>query len=352
MLSTFVFIAVLSILILVHELGHFAMAKRCGVKVERFSLGFGPKLIAVTKGETEYCLSAIPLGGYVKMAGESPQDSLTGASWEFLSKSPGERFSIVIFGPLLNYLLGFLLFSATFMLGSPTLTNKVGKVLDEYPAKEAGVLAGDEVVSIDGEKVVYWDELTEIMHKKLEGTVRLVIMRDGASKELTLKPRVKEFKDIFGKEIKVAMVGIAPSEELVFQKFGPLEALSRGFSKTIELTVVTFKALGSLVTGRMSMRESVTGPIGIFMITAKAASLGLVYLLNIMAIISTSLAIFNILPIPILDGGHLAFIAIERLRRRPVSPRIQETVSQIGFGLLLLLMFFVFYFDIMRVIGK
>jgi regulator of sigma E protease len=163
---------------------------------------------------------------------------------------------------------------------------------------------------------------------------------------------IKERKDIFGKEVKVAMVGIAPSDELVFIRYNPAMALYKGFLKQIDLTVVTLKALGSLVTGRLSLKESVTGPVGIFLLTAKAAKLGLVYLLNIMAIISTSLAIFNVLPIPVLDGGHLIFILIEKIRRRPLSQKVQEVATHIGLALLLLLMLFVFYYDIIRFLGK
>jgi regulator of sigma E protease len=352
MVSAIVFILVLSVLIVVHEFGHFAMAKRCGVKVERFSLGFGPKLIGIKKGDTEYRISAIPLGGYVKMAGETYQDNLTGKEWEFLSKSPGERFKIVICGPFLNYILGFLLFSLIFMIGSPTLTNEVGQVLADYPAKAAGLKAGDKVMSIDGKEVEYWNDLTKIMHKKLEGDVRLVVLRGGREKKITVRPKIKEYKDIFGKEVKIAMVGIAPSDELVFIKYNPITSIYKGLIKQLELTAVTLKAIWSMIAGRLSFRDSVTGPVGIFLLTAKAAKLGLVYLLNIMAIISTSLAIFNVLPIPVLDGGHLIFIIIEKIRKRPLSQKIQEVATQIGLGLLLLLMVFVFYFDIMRFFTK
>lgn len=352
MISAIVFLLVLSILIVVHEFGHFIMAKRCGVKVERFSLGFGPKIFSLKKGDTEYMLSAIPLGGYVKMAGETYQDKLSGESWEFLSKSPGERFKIVIYGPLLNYILGILLFSVVYMLGSPTLTNEIGKVIDDYPAKAAGMKAGDKVISIDGEKVEYWNELTKIIHKKLDGDVRLSVLRDGREFSLTLKPKIKEYKDIFGKDVRVAMVGIAPTDELVFIKYNPLKAIYKGFSRTLELTTLTFKALWSMITGGLSLKESVTGPVGIFLLTAKAAKLGLVYLLNMMAVISTSLAIFNVLPIPVLDGGHLVFIIAEKIRRKPVSQKVQDVATHIGLGFLIMLMVFVFYFDIVRFFGK
>ncbi len=348
MLSAIVFVIVLSILIVVHEFGHFIMAKRCGVKVERFSIGFGPKIIGIKKGETEYRISAIPLGGYVKMAGETYQDELEGRDWEFLSKAPGQRFKIIIYGPLLNYILGFLLFSIVFMIGAPTLTNEVGDVMDDYPAQAAGIQRGDRIISIDGKEVGYWHELTEIIHKKLEGRVELIVLRDGTKFQLSLDPEIKEFKDIFGKDVKIAMMGIRASDDLVYIRHNPVESVRMGLSKIFELTALTFKAIWNLVIGRLSLKESVTGPVGIFVLTAKAAKLGLVYLLHIMAVISTSLAIFNILPIPVLDGGHIIFLIIEKIRRRPLSPKVQETAAQIGLTLLIMLMLFVFYFDIMR----
>ncbi|MBL7069828.1 MAG: RIP metalloprotease RseP [Candidatus Omnitrophica bacterium] len=352
MLNIIAVVIVFSILIVVHEFGHFMMAKRCGVKVERFSLGFGPKLISIKKGETEYMISLVPLGGYVKLAGESHQDKLTGEGWEFLSKPPGQRFKIVACGPFLNYILGIILFSLVFMIGAPTLTNKVGEVLEDYPAYASGIRPGDKIVSIDGKEVRYWHELTEIMHKKLEGAARLEILRRESTLNLVIKPKIKEFKDIFGKDVKIAMVGIAPSDELIYIKHNPAESFYRGLVKTFQLTAITFKAIWNLMIGRLSFRESVTGPVGIFMLTAKAARLGLVYLLNLMAIISTSLAIFNILPIPVLDGGHILFILIEKIRRRPLSPKAQETSVQIGLGILIVLMLFVFYYDIMRIISR
>lgn len=352
MLSIIVVVVAFSILIVVHELGHFLMAKRCGVRVDRFSLGFGPKIIGIKRNGTEYRLSAVPFGGYVKMAGETYEDSPSGAEWEFLSKKPGERFGIVIFGPLLNYILGFILFSIVFMMGAPTLTNKIGKVLDEYPAKHAGVEPGDRIVSIDGQKVEYWHELTAIMHDKLEGKVEIAILRDDKTFPLIIKPKIREFKDVFGNTVKAAMIGITPSEDLMYIKYNLFESLYKGLLKVLELTILTFRGIWSLIIGRLSLKDAATGPVGIFVITANAARSGLVYLFNIMAIISTSLAVFNILPIPALDGGHIIFLAIEKLRKRPLDPKVQEITSQIGLGLLLLLMAFVSYFDVMRQFKK
>lgn len=352
MLSIIVVVIVFSILIFVHESGHYFMARRCGVKVERFSLGFGPKLFSINRDGTEYRISAVPLGGYVKLAGENYEDEVTGAKWEFLSKAPGVRFKIIAAGPILNYILGFLLFSAVFMIGAPTLTNKVGDVLDDYPAKKAGIRAGDRIVAIDGEEIVYWHELTQTIREKFTDKVELKVLRGNRTLHINIEPRIREFKDIFGKDVKIAMVGIAPSDELIFLQYGPFKSIKMGLVKIYDLTILTFRALWGLVTGSLPLKESVTGPVGIFVMTAKAAKMGFVYLLNLMAIISTSLAIFNVLPIPVLDGGHILFLAIEKIKGRPLSRRVQETAIQMGLSLLILLMLVVFYFDIMRMINK
>ncbi len=352
MISAIVFILVLSVLIVVHEFGHFIMARRCGVRVEKFSLGFGPKLIGIKRGDTEYRISAIPLGGYVKMAGESHQDKLTGEEWEFLSKPVGKRFKIVISGALLNYILGFLLFSLVFMMGAPTLTNEIGEVIEDFPAKAAGLMAGDMIVGIDGKDIKYWHELTDVIHKKLHGDVELEVLRGDRIRNVIVTPKVGEYADVFGKKVSIAQIGIKSSDEVIYVKYNPIKSVSLAFDKITELTTLTFKAIGNLIIGRMKLRESVAGPVGIFMITTQAAKMGLVHLLYIMAIISTSLAIFNVLPIPVLDGGHILFLAIEKIRKRPLSPKVQDVAAHVGLTLLLLLMLFVFYFDIMRVIGN
>ncbi len=348
MISAIVVIVVFSILIIVHEFGHLIMAKRCGVKVERFSIGFGPKVMSLKVGETEYRVSLVPLGGYVKLAGETHEDRPTGEPGEFLSKPPGKRFLILIFGPFLNYVLGFLLFSAVFMIGSPVPTNMVGGVLDDYPAKRAGIKPGDKVIAIDGQRIEYWNELTSAIREKLDDKLTMEIVRDGRILELKLEPKIEEHKDIFGKMIKVPIAGITASDEMVYMKYGPLESFYRGAEKTLELSSLTLRAIWSLITNRLSVKESVSGPIGIFKMTAVAAKQGILPLLSFMGLISISLAIFNIFPIPVLDGGHILFLIIEKIRRRPLSPKVQEIAMHIGLGLLVMLMLFVSYYDILR----
>lgn len=347
-MSLVYFILVLSVLVLVHELGHFAAAKRVGIRVEKFSFGFGPKLFSVKKGDTEYLISAIPLGGYIKMAGDEPGEKLTGKSYEFLSRPIWDRFQVIFAGPLLNYVLAFLIFSVIFMFGSPTLTTEVGSLLKDYPAEKSGLGIGDKVTKVDGKGVKYWEDMTEIIRKHLDGPIVLTVEKSGKVSDVEIQPIVREVKDIFGKSTKIALLGIAPSQKIESVRYGFFESFSKGFTKVLDLTAVTYKALWSIATGKLSVKESMTGPIGIFIITGKAAQMGLIYLFHLMAMLSASLAIFNLLPLPVLDGGHILFLFIEKLRGRPLSVKVQENIANIGVGLLILLTVFIFYSDIVK----
>lgn len=348
------FLAVLSVLVLVHEFGHFIVAKRLGVRVEKFSFGFGPKIFSVKRGETEYLLSAILLGGYVKMAGDEPWENRSHKKWEFLSRSVADRFKIIAAGPALNYLLAFLVFSVIFLFGSPTLTTEVGGLLDGYPAKAAGITAGDVVLSVDGSPVRYWEEMTEAIHKRVDGDIALSIDRGGRVFEAKIRPTVRATKDIFGNETRMALVGITPSQKIGKERYPFPQCFLKGAEKLWQLTSMTFKALWAIVVGKMSMKESLTGPIGIFVITGQAAKMGFIYILHLMGILSASLAIFNVLPIPVLDGGHMVFLLIERLRGKPLSLKAQETISNVGVALLIMLTVFIFYNDAIKfgILGK
>lgn len=348
LLSLISFIAVLSILVLVHEFGHFIVARALGVRVEKFSFGFGPKILSIKKGDTEYLISLVPLGGYVKMSGDEPGESLTHQKWEFLSRSILDRAKIIFAGPLLNYILAFLIFCVIFMFGSPTLTTQIGSLLKDYPAEVQGILPGDRITAVDGKSVKYWEDMTEIIHKHAAKPMVLSIERKGRRFEKEIHPVVRQTKDIFGNETKIALIGIAPSEMIESVRYGPLQAIQMGFNKLIQLTVMTYKALWSVLIGRLSVKESMTGPIGIFIITGQAAKLGFIYILHLMAVLSASLAIFNVLPFPVLDGGHIIFLAIEKIRGRPLSIRTQERIANVGISLLILLMLFIFYSDIMK----
>lgn len=354
MLSLVAFLAVLSVLVLVHEFGHFIVAKRSGIRVEKFSFGFGPKLFGIRRGDTEYLVSAIPLGGYVKMAGDEPGEQLKGERWEFLSRSIFDRFAVIFAGPLLNYLLAFVIFSVIFMFGSPTMTTEVGGLLKGYPAEKGGIVVGDTVMAVDGRKVRYWEDMTAAIHSHTGGRVRLTIVRNGVQSDVEIEPVIRTAKDIFGKEIRSALVGISPSQKIESVRYGFFESVAMGGRKLLQLTAMTYKAIWAMIIGQMSFKESMTGPIGIFVITGQAAKLGFIYILHLMGILSASLAIFNLLPLPVLDGGHILFLCIEKLRGKPLSMKAQETIANIGITALIVLTAFIFYSDIMKfgVAGK
>jgi len=347
-MSIIYFLIVLSVLVMIHEFGHFIVAKRIGVRVEKFSFGFGPKLFSIKKGDTEYLISAIPLGGYVKMAGDEPGEKLKGDKGEFLSRKIYERFNIIVAGPLLNYMLAFLIFSVIFMFGSPTLTTEVGSLLDDYPAAKSGILVGDKVTQVDGKDVKYWENMTVLIHNHVEGPIKLKIERKDKVMEFEIQPVVREMKDILGKTSKIALLGIAPSQKIENVRYGFFQSFGMGFRKLMDLTSITYRALWSIITGRISVKESMTGPIGIFIITGKAAQMGFIYLVHLMGLLSASLAIFNLLPLPVLDGGHILFLLIEKIRGKALSMKSQEIIANIGVTFLILLTLFIFYSDIIK----
>jgi len=351
MVTTLIFIFILSLLIVVHEFGHFIVAKKLGVRVEKFSLGFGPQLFRKKKNDTEYIVSAVPLGGYVKLAGDSLEE-YKGKPDEYFFQSPGRRFQIIFFGPLLNYILGFLFFWLIFFAGYPTLTTKVGGLLDGFGAKDAGLQVGDKITAVDGKRVEYWEELQRIIQeKKQTSEVRLSVLRQ--DKEFSIDVRIKEqeFPDQLGQKHSVGLLGITPFDEVVKIRHGFLESFILGAKKTLELTSLTYKGLFRIITGKLSVRESVTGPLGIFYITSKAAKMGIIALLHFIAVLSISLAIFNLLPLPILDGGHILFLGLEKIRGRTLSLKTERIITRVGLTIIISLAVLVTFNDIARLFG-
>ncbi len=346
MSSALIFIFVLSVLVVVHEFGHFIVARLVGVRVEKFSIGFGPVLFSRKFGETEFCVSLLPLGGFVKLAGESPEES-KGAEWEFNSKNLWQKFLIVFAGPLMNAFLAFVIFSSIFLVGQPTLTTTIGKVLDGTPAKEAGIEVGDKITAVNGQQVALWEELLKVVHKS-ESKIVFMVERGSQTLAIPVVPRVQDSRDMFGKKIRVAFVGVAPSSEMIYVKNGIFKAIYLGAERVWTLTAMIFYSLGLMISGALSFKESVTGPIGIFFMTQQAAQMGIVYLFYFMGSLSVSLFVLNLLPIPVLDGGHVLFILIERLKGSPLKESIKEKMTQGGLVLLLVLMAFVIFQDINR----
>lgn len=351
MIVLLIFLFILGILIVIHELGHFAVAKKMGVRVEEFCLGFGPQLFSKKKNNTQYSVNIIPLGGYVKLAGDSLQE-YKGAPDEYLSKPPGARAAIIFCGSLCNYIMGILCFWLIFFAGYPTLTTKVGGLIDGFGAKDAGIQVGDRITAIDGKRVEFWEDLQKIVNtKNVASKVKLSVLRD--SKVYTLKVQIKEkeLTDILGKKRNVGLLGITPGDEIVKVRHGLAEAFTLALKKTKELTLVTYEALWRIIIGKSSIRDSVTGPLGMFYITSKLASLGIIPLIHFVAILSLSLAIFNLLPLPILDGGHLVLLGLEKIRGRGVSLKTERIITKIGVTMVVILAVFVTFNDILRLFG-
>jgi regulator of sigma E protease len=351
MISLLIFLFILGLLIIVHEFGHFITARKMGVKIEKFSLGFGPQIFTRKRGDTEYTVSAVPLGGYVKLAGDSLEE-YHGKSYEYLAQPVGKRFWIIFFGPLLNYVLGFLFLWLIFFTGYPTLTAKVGGVLDGFGAKAAGVKAADRIISIDGQKIQYWEELQAIVHSRAEtDTVRLAVLRDGQELAINVNIKKKSIDDTLGQKHSVGLLGITASDEIITVRHGLLKSLTLAVDKTWWLTRITYQALWRIVTGKLSMRESVTGPLGIFFITSKAASIGLTAVIHLIAVLSISLGIFNLLPLPVLDGGHLALLGLEKIRGKYISLKAEQAINRAGFTLIITLAIIVTCNDLFKFFG-
>ncbi|MBI4340679.1 MAG: RIP metalloprotease RseP [Candidatus Omnitrophica bacterium] len=331
MLNFLISLIVLGLLVVVHEAGHFFVARWAGVRVLRFSIGFGPKLFSWTRGETEYAVSAIPLGGYVKMAGEQRTEH-THQPWEYLSKPVSTRAAIVTAGPLVNYLVAFLCLWAVFIVGYHELLPVIGKVMDKMPAQAAGFQPGDRVRAIGGKSVATWEELTKTVYAAPDVPLAFAVEREGGQAlTVMVTPKATDSTDHFGRPKTIGLIGVAPKGDYRLFRTGPIAAFGRAVELQQEIASQTMVALWLMVTGKLSAQQSVTGPIGIVVMASEALRLGLASTLTFVGLISFSLALFNVFPIPILDGGHLLFLALEKLRGRPVSVNIQERAAQVSF---------------------
>ncbi|MGH7262722.1 MAG: RIP metalloprotease RseP [Candidatus Rokuibacteriota bacterium] len=439
------FVVVIGILILIHELGHFLVARWAGVGVERFSIGFGPVLLRWRGKETEYCLSAVPMGGYVKMMGEeSPLEGAGSATVDpaksFSLKPLPSRFLIVFAGPGMNFVLAAVIFAAVFMIvGRPVLPSslgrikdggpaamaglrtgdritamdgvpvsnwedllkliqagkgetrrmtfvrageegrtaltpvrttvkdifgdeqeawdlgarpyvpaRIGEVLPGYPAAKAGLLPGDTVVALESTPVLSWDELAEAIHKRAGKQTLLTIERGGGSLSVTVTPQAFKDRGAAGEEVEVGRIGISPAAAVSYLRVNPIVAVQQGILRTWDMTALTAVGLWKLVTGQLPA-STIGGPIQIAVVAGEQAKQGLTSLAFFTAVISVNLALLNLLPVPMLDGGHLLFFVIEAVRGRPLSLRKREVAQQVGLFLLLLLMVFAVYNDLTRI---
>ncbi len=346
-MSVIIFLAVLSILVIVHEWGHYITAKLLGVKVEKFSMGFGKKLFSRMHNGTEFMVCAIPLGGYVKMAGDE-RASCAGNKEEFFSHPVRDRALIVLMGPIINFLFAYICFYLVCIAGYPTLLPKVGKIMAGYPAQVAGFQIEDRVVQIDEKPITSWEDLQQyVAHSS--GPLKFLILRNGEKMAVGVIPQERVVKNLFGKEEKVRLIGVSPKDEVTLMRYGIGESFGKAAELLIKNITLTLQGLYYVVTGVMPAKEALGGPIRIFGFIRDAATMGFSYLVFVMAIISLNLAIFNLFPIPVLDGGHLFFFAIEGIRKKPISLKVEDLLTKVGLSLLMCLMIFVLYNDVMEV---
>lgn len=342
-------VVLLGVLIFAHELGHFLMAKRAGVGVLKFSLGFGPRVIGRKVGETEYLLSLIPLGGYVKLLGEAPGEELPPEDEKrsFLKQPVWKRILIVAAGPVFNLLLALLIFTVVNMVGLPVPTSDIGSLLPGSAAMESGLKAGDRITAIDGKPVSKWDDVSEAIGASKGQPLAITVSREGSTQQITVVPRVMKTQNLFGETQESFKIGISPSNRTDIERHNPFSALVKGFKQTWMISKLTVVSIVKMFEGVLSPK-TLGGPILIAQIAGAQVKEGIIPFVLFMSMLSINLAILNLLPIPILDGGHLLFYAIEVVTGREVSIRWREMAQQVGFVLLVLLMIFVFMLDIER----
>jgi regulator of sigma E protease len=349
--SIFSLIIVLGVLIFFHELGHFLVARLLGVGVERFSLGFGPKLVGKKIGITEYQISAIPLGGYVKMVGESPDSELDPSEIpiSFTHKHVLKRILIVAAGPFFNILLALIIFFGIFQIsGLLILKPGIGSVNEGSPAFMAGLKKDDLVVSIDGVDISSWEDMANAIMASKGKTLSISVRRGDTVLTKNVTPEVKKFKNIFNEDVDRYVIGITASGEIFKKDLNFFQAFSESINQTYQITALTIKGVVKLFQGTVSPK-TLGGPIMIAQMAGQQAKEGVVNLIFFIALISINLAILNFLPIPVLDGGHLLFFFIEAIKGSPVSVKVREISQQAGIFVLILLMIYVFYNDIARV---
>lgn len=342
----------LGLLIVFHEFGHFLFAKLSGVGVLTFSVGFGPKIWVKKVGETEYALSAFPLGGYVKMVGEDPDEQVSAQDMEksFAHKGLIKRIAIVVAGPGFNLLLAVLLLMGVFTFyGVPVMSTQVSGVEKGSPAELAGIQKGDRITAIDGFSVNEWEELSSRIKGSGGKPLNVQVRRGAETVDISVQPTQKEGRTIFGERKDDWIIGIG--SQVSIEKGNPGLAVVRAFYQTYEYSRLTLLAFYKMIVGDVSPRN-IGGPILIAQMAGQQAQEGLGSFLAFLAVLSINLGVLNLLPVPVLDGGHLLFFLVEAVIRKPVSVRYREMAQQVGICLLALLMVYAFYNDIVRFFEK
>jgi len=348
--SVFSAIILLGVLILVHEFGHFAVARLCGVRVEKFSIGFGPEIWGGIRGDTRYVVSWIPLGGFVKLAGES-QEGLEGREPrvdDYISKNVWQRISIVVAGPFMNIFTALIALTVVFSVGRLVPKSIIGEFVEGYPAIHSGLQVGDTITSINSQSIAHWGDLLRVMFENEKSTVDVEVQREGEVLTYNVSTNVDQLDQSVQGKTSIRRLGIKPDMKNTIKLSYPVsEAFVESVKTLGDWTVQISSTLWQLVSFQSSVKE-LRGPVYVFSESGKVAKQGLSAILDWAAIISFSLGFFNILPIPALDGGHLIFLLMEVVRGRPMPPIFQERATFFGIVCLLLLMGVVTVNDIMH----
>jgi regulator of sigma E protease len=357
------FLFVLTIVVFFHELGHFLVARWCGIRVLTFSLGFGPELAGFNdRYGTRWKISAVPLGGYVKFFGDenaasAPDHAAAAAMSEserkdsFIGQKVGSRAAVVAAGPIANFILAIAIFAAIFMIaGKQTTSARVDAVQSGSAAAAAGFQAGDLVVSIDGNKIDSFADMQRIVSVSSGEPLKIMVERKNSAITLTATPQLKEIKDNFGNVHRLGVLGISRSMapgDIKTEKLGPYGAVVLGAQETWFVVDRTLSYIVGVFAGREAA-DQLGGPIRIAQVSGQVASAGFVALIHLTAVLSVSIGLLNLFPIPLLDGGHLLFYGIEALRGRPLSERAQEVGFRIGLAIVVMLMIFATFNDILH----
>ncbi len=351
--SIFYVLLVLGGLIFFHELGHFLMGRAFGMGVSTFSLGFGPKLLKYTYGKTEYCLSLIPLGGYCALVGEEVDAELPEGFSEkesFALRPAWQRLLVVIAGPAANILLAWILcWGLAYGYGQQYVLPVIGSIIEKSAAAEAGLQPKDKIVSINKKPIESWAVMAEAIEESKGQPMQVQIERAGQILDMTIQAKTMRRKNIFGEEVETYAIGVHASNEMHHSPVDFFESAKVGAVRTWDMVVFTWTGFVKLFQ-RVVPLDQVGGPIMIAQMVGQQAEQGLAPVLALAALISINLGILNLLPIPVLDGGHIVFYTIEMIARRPVSPRIRQILTQVGFFLLIGLMILATFNDIWRII--
>ena len=355
----FYFIVLISVLVFVHEFGHYWVARRCGVKIERFSIGFGPELFSWIDGHgTRWRFALLPLGGYVKMFGDA--DPASSPDKEaiihmndddkkvaFFYQPVARRAAIVFAGPLFNYVFAWVVLAIVFMtLGQPFTKPVVHALMENMPAAASGIQPGDTITAIDGNEIQRFEQLQQYVRLRPAQTVKLDVKHGDVTREITVTLARDNMKDRFGQEHPIGMLGIK-AQGLAYVKLNPVQAVGAAVMQTIDFSKTTLIAMGQIIMGERSSSE-LGGPLRIAQMSGEMADEGFVPWLMLMVIISVNLGLINLFPIPVLDGGHLAFYAVEAAIGKPISIQVQEMFYKAGMSVVMCLMVFAFWNDLVQ----